>query len=1043
MADGTSEDVEEDVGIDELDGDPNDAMQTTLESAADGSLPNFRPPPRVGEDGSGRPTVPLAPPTLQMDPEDLHPEDHQPASLDPLDLDTLFSEEHPQVAGLRGDEDTSHPPRGDVETPSKPPRPPPSRKSSPSNRPPSTASGVPKRLSQPRPPPRRHSTSTPDMPSPLYDSQIAGQGNGASHSTPVPSAGVPSAVAPSVAVPSAVGPSAVGPSAVGPSSAKVPSSADAARSKPASKPPSVASEAPGAGEQPVSSSKPPTVPPRPRSKSTPAKPLSRPPLERDHKKSGWPTPAATPWPATPRVPDFERAPPAGVLHAQTPPFGSQPPAAFIDEPTSEDLDDTPLDWSVPPVAPTTPPAAEAEPHKAAESAAEKTAGGFQSALNAYAFVGGDDENIDLAKTQKFERRREPSIPPDDDDEPPEIAYPFDDDDSASNRNTPTRRRRGRKGRRRTVKIPDDNVPSTPTPAMVAPAMVAPVSPATPRSPMSAPPPQSPGPPRGQLSTLVPAGSAGSVGPVKAAHTPSPFALIEEDDIYDAPTIMREAPSEIQARLPPIPSHTPSAALPGSAPLTATMPSRTEPAPPDTTPPTTLPESASPETPPPLSVKSGPGIYTDETAISVLRPIQIVSDLPAMVPEPPESVDPEPDAPAHPHTQRRPPPPPPRARLATDTSEGSLDDIEEIVPERMSLPGPAPHHLPGDAGDPSARRPLPPPRTPEHSRPPEALADHTPGPPHVSTESRPPGPAAHQEVRSAAEQEADLAVAEARAREAEALAAVAEARAREAALKAEAARKTARPPKKPWFQEVFEDDLLRTMDNPKRKDVEKESSFIEKSLRLDRGSRLLDLCCGTGVHAVELASRGYQVVGVDLSNTMLNIAREYNDKRGTSVSFIQGDMRKLNLEGVFDGIYCWSMSFGYFDDQQNAEVLERVARALRPGGVFVLDVTNRDYVAPRAPSMAWFEKQGVVCMDEARFDFYSSRLITKRMVLFDTGRSCEIEMSIRLYTLTELGRLLQKVGFEVLEVSGHRAHRGAYFGAESPRIMLTAKRKDDD
>jgi hypothetical protein len=51
--------------------------------------------------------------------------------------------------------------------------------------------------------------------------------------------------------------------------------------------------------------------------------------------------------------------------------------------------------------------------------------------------------------------------------------------------------------------------------------------------------------------------------------------------------------------------------------------------------------------------------------------------------------------------------------------------------------------------------------------------------------------------------------------------------------------------------------------------------------------------------------------------------------------------------------------------------------------------------------------------------------------------------MRLYTLHELGRLLHKVGFRVLEVSGHRAHRGAYFGSESPRTIVTSRRPEDE
>ncbi len=424
---------------------------------------------------------------------------------------------------------------------------------------------------------------------------------------------------------------------------------------------------------------------------------------------------------------------------------------------------------------------------------------------------------------------------------------------------------------------------------------------------------------------------------------------------------------------------------------------------------------------PEMTPSAPGVMTDQASIGVVRPIQIVSDLPAVEelkqrtieaamghnappfeieasPDSAEEIDPEPYPPGPPPTTtpvpgegsvRRPPPP----RRGTDPS---LEAIEEVEPDRMSLP---------------AQRGLPPPRSGE------------PPPGAVMTQA-----------------EADLALAEARAREAEAKARQAAARAAEADAKAKAAK---RPPKKPWWAEMFEGDLIRTLDNPRKLDVEKETSFIEQCLRLPKGSRVLDLACGNGVHAVELSSRGFQVVGVDYSDKMLDLARAYNNQRGTSVSFIQGDMRKLNLEGVFDGIYCWSSSFGYFDESTNANVLERIARAVRPGGTFALDMDNRDFVAPRAPQMAWFEKPGVVCMDEMRFDYYSSRMITRRMAIFEDQAPREIETTIRLYTLREIGRLLQKVGFKVLEVSGHRATRGAYFGDVSPRIIICCQRAEDD
>jgi SAM-dependent methyltransferase len=243
----------------------------------------------------------------------------------------------------------------------------------------------------------------------------------------------------------------------------------------------------------------------------------------------------------------------------------------------------------------------------------------------------------------------------------------------------------------------------------------------------------------------------------------------------------------------------------------------------------------------------------------------------------------------------------------------------------------------------------------------------------------------------------------------------------------------------WWEELFGDDFTRTMDHFEPKVIRKECDFIEDRLGLEKGAVMLDLACGPGSHAVELASRGYSVVGYDLSLAMLARAADEAQERGQQLNFLHGDMREMAFEETFDGVYCWSTSFGYFDDEKNLNVLSRVRRALRKGGMLLLDVTNRDYVAPRQPSLVWFEGDGCVCMDEMHVDFFSSRLRVKRTVMFEDGRSKEVDYSIRLYTLHELGKMLHECGFKVVEVTGHPAHPGVFFGSESPRIIILAER----
>jgi SAM-dependent methyltransferase len=245
--------------------------------------------------------------------------------------------------------------------------------------------------------------------------------------------------------------------------------------------------------------------------------------------------------------------------------------------------------------------------------------------------------------------------------------------------------------------------------------------------------------------------------------------------------------------------------------------------------------------------------------------------------------------------------------------------------------------------------------------------------------------------------------------------------------------------RPWWEEMFDDDMLRTVERLSDKQVISESIFIEDRLGLQKGAIILDLACGEGRHAVELTRRGYKVVGYDLSLAMLARAADEAEESSQKINFLHGDMREMAFESMFDGVYCWGMSFGFFEEDKNFQVIQRAHRALRPGGVLLLDVVNRDFVAARQPSMVWFEGEGCVCMDEMQIDFITSRLKVKRTVMLDDGRSREIDYSIRLYGLHELGKMLHDAGFKVLEVSGQIATPGVFFGSESPRSIILAER----
>lgn len=123
----------------------------------------------------------------------------------------------------------------------------------------------------------------------------------------------------------------------------------------------------------------------------------------------------------------------------------------------------------------------------------------------------------------------------------------------------------------------------------------------------------------------------------------------------------------------------------------------------------------------------------------------------------------------------------------------------------------------------------------------------------------------------------------------------------------------------------------------------EVAFVERQLPQPAFRRLLDVACGFGRHAIALAVRGYEVVGVERDPRVVAEAR----RRGPGVEFVELDLRDLDaLDGVFDGVLSLWASFGYFDDVGNAAILAAMARKLRPGGRLVLDLWKPELHAAR-------------------------------------------------------------------------------------------------
>jgi SAM-dependent methyltransferase len=244
---------------------------------------------------------------------------------------------------------------------------------------------------------------------------------------------------------------------------------------------------------------------------------------------------------------------------------------------------------------------------------------------------------------------------------------------------------------------------------------------------------------------------------------------------------------------------------------------------------------------------------------------------------------------------------------------------------------------------------------------------------------------------------------------------------------------------PWYEHFFGEAYLRTVRATTPKEVALECDFIERAARVPVGARVLDVGCGLGEQTVELAARGYHMVGLDISKTMVSRAYAEAEDRGLHIDFVRGDMREMSFEEPFDAVLCWGTTFGYFTEEENEETIRQFHQAIKPNGTLLIDVVNRDFLIASQPNQVWFEVDGAVCMEETDFDYQSSRLRVKRRVASHSGQQNDRHYSIRLYALHEIRALLERNGFRVDEVSGRQATLGIFFGVDSPKMIIRAER----
>jgi len=240
--------------------------------------------------------------------------------------------------------------------------------------------------------------------------------------------------------------------------------------------------------------------------------------------------------------------------------------------------------------------------------------------------------------------------------------------------------------------------------------------------------------------------------------------------------------------------------------------------------------------------------------------------------------------------------------------------------------------------------------------------------------------------------------------------------------------------KQWYESLFENYGKKYDNEIFTQGTIGECDFIEKEINFNKSLRIIDIGCGTGRHSIELTKRGYKVIGIDLSESLLKRAKEKAKARNLQIDFQKHDARNLPFKNDFDlAIMLCEGAFPLMEtDEMNYEILKNVTKSLKEPGKIIFTTLNGLF--PLCHSVEKFhtskKEDGNAIYRSNIFDLMTFRDFNITEVEDDFGNKKELECNERYYIPSEISWLLKTLKYKKIDIFG--AKLGAFSRNELKR-----------